>query len=213
VALKNTGYFSERVAVSIPSWIISGLGTFSALNRGHFWHRGDERFQSGLLILTFLCFTVAVRTMPGTLEKIASRFPSSTAPERPWSGGDSRCFTLIVATIGGVLLIALFSTPVAAILRAAFMAANAFFYHRLQGPTARGRKILAQLREYRKFLAEVDADRISRTNPSETVPSELNQKTAYALAFHLDLGWGEQFVTSVADLIEYAEVFRNVKTV
>jgi hypothetical protein len=57
------------------------------------------------------------------------------------------------------------------------MATNAFFYHRLQGPTARGRKILAQLREYRKFLAEVDADRVSRTNPSETVPSELNQKT------------------------------------
>jgi hypothetical protein len=29
VALKNTGHFSERVAVSVPAWIISGLGAFS----------------------------------------------------------------------------------------------------------------------------------------------------------------------------------------
>jgi hypothetical protein len=65
---------------------------------------------------------------------------------------------------------------------------------------------MTQLAGYRKFLAEVDADTISRTNPTEATPSNLNQKHAYALAFHLDLGWGEQFVGSIADLIESALV-------
>jgi hypothetical protein len=46
-------------------------------------------------------------------------------------------------------------------------------------------------------------------NPSERVPTELNTKNAYAVAFHLDLGWGEQFVTSIADVIECAHVFQN----
>ena len=69
---------------------------------------------------------------------------------------------------------------------------------------------MTQLAGYRKFLAEVDADTISRTNPTEITPSILNQKHAYALAFHLDLGWGEQFVSSIADLIESALVFGRI---
>lgn len=210
-ALKNSGYFSERIAVSVPAWIVSVVGTLFALNVGHYFRHGNGRGAATLLMLTFGCFIVAIRTVPGTLEKIASLAPGSTAPRRPWSGGDSRCFTLLVATLGCVLLIALLSSPMAAIITACFMATNAFFYHGLQGPTAAGKKIMAQLREYREFLAGVDADRISRTNSCDKVPSTLDQKTAYALAFHLDLGWGEQFVTSIADLIEYADVFRNRK--
>ena len=210
-ALKNTGYFSEHIAVSLPVWILSSLGVCFALIRGHYWDHGNGRGSATLLALTFGCFIVAVRTIPNTLEKIASYFPGSTAPERPWSGADSRCFTLVVAALGGVLLIAMLSTPVAAVLTAAFMVVNAIFYHQLQGPTAAGRKIIAQLAEYRKFLAEVDADRITRMNPCQKTPSALDQKSAYALAFHLDLGWGEQFVTSIADLIEYAEVFGSTK--
>jgi hypothetical protein len=211
IALKDTGYFSEHFAVSLPAWVLSGLGAFFALARGHYWDHGNGRGLTTLLVLTFGSFIVAVRTIPSTLEKIASHFPGSTAPQRPWSSADSRCFTFIVATLGGVLLIAMLSTPIAAVLTSAFMAVNAIFYHQLQGPTAAGRKIIAQLAEYRKFLAEVDADRISRTNPCENTPSDLNPKIAYALAFHLDLGWGEQFVTSIADLIEYAEVFGSMK--
>ena len=211
IALRNTGYFSEHIVVSLPAWILSGLGAFFALVRGHYWDHGNGRGLTTLLVLTFGSFIVAVRTIPNTLEKIGSQFPGSTAPQRPWSGADSRCLTFIVASLGGILLIAVLSTPLAAVLTAAFMAVNAIFYHQLQGPTAEGRQIIAQLAEYRKFLAEVDADRISRMNPCENTPSDLNQKMAYALAFHLDLGWGEQFVTSIADLIEYSEVFGSMK--
>lgn len=55
----------------------------------------------------------------------------------------------------------------------------------------------AQVEGYKKFLAEVDAGVISRSNLGE-MPQELTQKEAYCIAFHLDLGWGERFVTSFA---------------
>jgi hypothetical protein len=103
------------------------------------------------------------------------------------------------------------STSPAALLTTAFLVVNAIFYHALQGPTPAGREILEQLAEYRKFVSEVDADAISRVNSSEHAPAELHQKDAYAVAFHLDLGWGEQFVTSIPDLIECAEVFGKTR--
>ncbi len=107
---------------------------------------------------------------------------------------------------GGIVLIAWLSTPVAALFTAGFMVVNAIFFHALQGLTPAGREIVAQLADYRKFLSEVDADAISRVNSSEHPPPQLDSKGAYAIAFHLDLGWGEQFVTSIADLIEYADL-------
>ena len=69
---------------------------------------------------------------------------------------------------------------------------------------------MAQLAEYKKFLSEVHADPISRMNACGSAPSELTPKHAYAIAFHIDLGWGEQFVGSVADLVERSEVFSKI---
>lgn len=51
---------------------------------------------------------------------------------------------------------------------------------------------------------------ISRMNTCAKAPAALSQKIAYALAFHLDLGWSEQFVTSIGELIESAEVFGKI---
>jgi hypothetical protein len=70
--------------------------------------------------------------------------------------------------------------------------------------------MIAQLAEYQDFLAKVDADAISRMNSCETPPAEMTQKHAYAIAFHLDLGWGQQFVDTVADLVERSEVFSKI---
>lgn len=208
-ALMDTTYFSEHIPLSIPAWVLSGLGVFFALAQGNYFPHSN-RATTALLILTFGCFIVAVRTAPGTLEKIASRFPSSTAPKRPWSSSDSMTFTLFVAAVGGIAFLALLSTPVTAFLTTAFLAVNAIFYHALQGPTAAGRKAIAQLAEYKKFLSEVHADPISRLNACGGAPSELTPKHAYAIAFHIDLGWGEQFVGSVADLVERSEVFSKI---
>lgn len=205
-ALLDTTYFSPHVAWSIPAWIISGLGIVFALLQGNY-HPVFRGYEATLIVMAFGCLIVAVRTLPGTLDKAVSRLPGSAAPLRPWTGADSMTFTLMAAALAGVAFLALLSTTPTAFLTAAFVAVNAAFFYALQGPTAAGRKITAQLAGYRQFLAEVDADAIGRTNSPETTPSQLSQKHAYALAFHLDLGWGEQFVTSIADVIESAQVF------
>ncbi len=214
-ALQNTTYFSANIALAIPAWTVSCCAALFALTHGNYFVYPAMRFGIHVvlltLLLTFGCFIVAVRTLPGPLEKIASRLPESTAPQRPWTGADSRPFTFLLMALGGVALLALLSTTVAALLTAAFLVINAVFFYALRGPTAAGREILAQLADYRKFLSEVDADAISRVNPAEHAPAQLHTKNAYALAFHLDLGWGEQFVTSIADLIECAEVFAKVR--
>ncbi len=213
-ALRDTTYFSAHIALSIPAWTLSCLGTFLALARGNYFTHLSKHFgiySTFVIPLTFGCFIVAVRTLPGPLEKIASRLPGSTAPQRPWTGADSRPFTFLLMAVGGVALIALLSTTVAALLTAAFLVINAAFFYALQGPTAAGREVLAQLADYRKFLSEVEADAISRVNPADHAPAQLHTKNAYALAFHLDLGWGEQFVTSIADLIECAQVFGKIR--
>lgn len=210
-ALLDTQYFSPHTGLSIPAWTVSILGTLFALARGNYFAKGPFPYASVVILMTFGCFIVAVRTLPGPLEKIASRLPGSIAPRRPWTGADSRPITFLLATVGGVSLLAVMSTTVAALLTTAFLAVNAVFFYGLQGPTSAGREILAQLDDYKKFLSEVDADAISRGNSPEHPPAQLHTKDAYAVAFHLDLGWGEQFVTSIADLIECAQVFGKTK--
>jgi hypothetical protein len=54
----------------------------------------------------------------------------------------------------------------------------------------------------------VDADAISRLHVADRVPAQLGVEDAYAVALHLDMGWGEQFVTSIADLVELAAISR-----
>lgn len=77
---------------------------------------------------------------------------------------------------------------------------NVIFFYALQGLTTEGKQILAQVNEYKRFLAGTAADRISRMNACMSVPPKFTAEHAYAIAFHLDLGWGEQFVGAIAEL-------------
>lgn len=209
-ALMDTTYFSKHTLLSVPAWMISGVGILFALAQGNFFTwLGESRINiriAVLLAIAFACFIVAVRSLPDTFEKLASRLPGATAPKRPWSGSDSMTFTLFVAGIAGVAALALVSTYVAAIFTACFLAVNAIFYHSLQGPTAAGKRALVQIAEYKTFLAGVEGDRISRANESTSMPPSLTKEHAYVIAFHADLGWGEQFVGAITSLVERTEI-------
>lgn len=210
----DTTYFSKHAFLSVPAWIISGAGVFLALGQGDFFAKamnsGIDARVLALLAIAFARFIAAVRSLPDMLQKIASRLPGSTVPKRPWSGADIMTFTLFVAGIAGVAFVGLQSTYAAALFTAGFFAANAIFYHALQGPTAAGRKALAQLAEYKLFFSGVDADRITRMNACMSTPAEFTTEHAYAIAFHIDLGWGEQFVGMVNSLVEQTEVVGRV---
>ena len=206
-ALEDTTYFSSNVLFSIPAWIVSGLAIFIALaNTNFFLHldRGSVKLLMFVAFVTFFSFIIAIRTLRGTFEKIATRLPGSTAPQRPWTGADTRPITYLFVSLAGISFLGLLSSTEAALITLGFLAVNAFFYHSLQGATPAGREVLGRISDYRKFLSAVDSDVISRLRVADHVPAQLSIEDAYAVAFHLDLGWGEQFVTSITDLVERA---------
>ena len=208
-ALQDTTYFSSNAGLSFPAWIVSGLGVLLVFANAHFWNkldRGWANLVGATAVATFVSFVVAVATLRGTVEKIATRLPGSTAPQRPWTGADTRPLTYLCVSLGGIALFGLLSSITAALIILGFLVINGFFFHSLQGLTPAGREVLAQISDYRKFLSEVDADVISRLHVSDHVPAQLRPEDAYAVALHLDLGWGEQFVTSITDLVELAAI-------
>ena len=209
-ALHNTEYFSEHTAISVPAWIVSGAAVFWMLVHARL-SRGDMRVLEYDLLGTFVCFIITLRTSRGPAEKIAAMLPSSTAPRRPWTGADTLPLTFLAACAVGVSILALETDPLTAVLTAAFMIVNGIFLHALQGTTTSGLKMAAQLKEYRQFLSTVEADPISRTDPADRIPGKFIQKGAYALAFRLDRGWGEQFVMAITDLIEMADLVKQLK--
>jgi hypothetical protein len=206
-ALQDTTYFSANAGLSFPAWILSGLGVLLALANTHFWSKpGSDKLMGATVVATFVSFVVAVATLRGTFEKFITRLPGSTAPRRPWTGADTRPLTFLCVSLGGIALFGVFSSTTAALIILGFLAINGFFFHSVQGLTPAGREVLAQISDYRKFLSEVDADVISRLHVSDHVPAQLKPDDAYAVALHLDLGWGEQFVTSITDLVELAAI-------
>jgi len=208
-ALQDTTYFSSNAGLSSPAWIVSGFGVLLALANTHFWSKlkgGSAQLMGATVVATFVSFVVAVATLRGTVEKITTRLPGSTAPQRPWTGADTRPLTYLCVSLGGIALFGLLSSTTAALIVLGFLVVNGFFFHSLQGLTPAGREVLAQISDYRKFLSEVDADVISRLHVSDHVPAQLRPEDAYAVALHLDLGWGEQFVTSITDLVELAAI-------
>jgi len=203
-ALVDTTYFSKHISLSVPAWIVSLAGIFLALRQGNFFARTAEYGKNpllsvalSLLVLAFAYLGMNIHSVPNTLEKIITRLPESTAPKRSWFSYDT---TILIIIIGAIILLGLLSTFLAALITC-FLALNAFWFHALQGLSTEGKKTLTQVNEYKSFLASTAADRISRMRPSTTVPAEFKTEHAYAIAFHLDLGWGEEFVGGIAELI------------
>lgn len=209
--LLNTGYFRPHVGLSIPAWAVSGIASAIVFLPNLHMGGGSGRGLGYAVALTVSCFVVAVRTLPGTIEKVACWIPGSTTPKRPWTGADTRPLGFLAGGFVGLGFLGLLSDTPTALLLGAFMVVNAVFFFALQGPSAKGREILDQLEDYKKFLSAVAADPVSRMEPSDRVPAHLDVTHAYAIAFHLDLGWGEQFVTSIANVVECAEVFDKPK--
>lgn len=204
-------YYSENLILSAPAWAVSILSIFSALYLGGVFALIESfasAFFLGLGILMVLgCFAVAVRNLPGTLKKLGTHMPGRTVPPRPWTGHDWAPPILLLVACAGLVALARIATPMAATVIGALFIVNAIFYHALRGPTPAGKELLNQLADFKKFLAEVDADSISRANSPDRSPNQIQTNAAYALALGLDRGWGEQFVGAIANVVESLVVF------
>jgi Predicted membrane protein (DUF2207) len=179
-AMLNTTYMSTSTAWFVPAWVVSfcaiGLALFQGTALLPHASTRPGRAIGLLVVLTFSLFTVALRTLGGPIEKLASRLPGSTAPRRPWAGADSKPTMYLLASFLGVGLLAMITTPSTGIIIAAFMVVNVVFFHAMQEPTATGTEVLNRLNDYKKFLSAVDAGPISHLNSPECPPEQLTEK-------------------------------------
>jgi hypothetical protein len=205
-ALNNRTYFTSNFLPSLPAWIVSLAASAYALFEGIDVSRlSGNRVSLLLLSALLICcmYAVGLGTMGGAIEKIAGRIAGRGVQQRPWNGIDAVAIICLSLTAAAVIALASIASLTSVLILAAFLLLNAVFYQLLHAPNAAGKKLLDQALAYREFLGAVDADALARTRSVDQVPANLGPKDAYAIAFHLDLGWGESLVTSLdAAIIE-----------
>ncbi len=209
-SVLNPVYFTKNLLLYLPAWILSGMTALFALYSGNIFgldNWGVLYVVPYGLFFVWGMFIVGAHSVRRTLRKLATNVPGRDVPRRPISRGDLMPIVWLSFSLGALVLLAGLSSVNAAGVVAALLALNAIFIRMLWAPTPEGREVICQIEEYKKFLTEVDADPVTRLQWPDGIPLRMSEKVAYALAFGIDLGWGERFVTTIADSIESASVF------
>ena len=149
------------------------------------------------------CLVGALGAWVATLRRIATHLPGSKGPARPLGWTDLFPVWLTTgATIAFGLLAALTTFRfVAFVLASALLAST--FDHLLKAPTARGRKLLRELADFREFLMRAESDRLARDNEVDATPRDLELNVAYAVSLDVERGWGEQFAEDLLEMLEF----------
>lgn len=203
-ALRNRTYFSSNIGLSIPAWIVSILASVYALFEGSDFPRLGLQGIYGLVLVTALLslfYIAGLATMGDAPEKIVGGIGSRDAQQRFWTVTNSMPLIFLFLAAAGVLGLTHFVNVISCLILGAFLLIDAIFFYVLHRPNAMGKRLLERACAYREFLAAVDADVLTRTRSTEQVPTDLGRNEAYAVAFHLDLGWGERFVASIGTVV------------
>lgn len=210
-SVLNPTYFTKNVMLYAPAWVLSGMTVLFALYNGNILDKVDDWGVFYVLPYGFFyiwgMLIVGSHSLFRTLRKLATFVPGRNVPHRPLVSRDLMPLGLLLLSLVGLVLLAGMSSITAASVIAALLALNAVFFRLLWAPTPAGREVIHQIEDYKKFLAEVDADPVTRTQWPDGTPLRMSEKVAYALAFGIDLGWGERFVTTIADSVESAALF------
>ena len=159
-------------------------------------------------VLGASCLVAAIRVWPDTFDKLVSWFVRRGGRRRPITLNDSvPVFLTVTAAAGFALLGATTSAPFA-VLTATLVLVIAFAREALEAPTPRGRDVIQRLRGFREFLLRADADRLTRENSAGATPQLLEQYSGYAVAFGIDLGFGQDFAAGLSDLLEFNRGFQ-----
>lgn len=82
-------------------------------------------------------------------------------------------------------------SPSFAVMIAAFLLVNLGWGPWLKRRTPQGRQMLDQIAGFRKFLEEVERDRLDKLNPADEAPQMLDEHLAYAIALDVKEAWGD----------------------
>ena len=159
------------------------------------------------ILLGGSCLVAALRVWPVTVRKLTSYIPWGDRPTRPLDLKDLIPVFLSGSALAGFVFLAVLSSTRFAILASSLVILNALARHVLETPTSAGRKVLAELRNFREFLSRTDSDRLNRENQPGQTPVTLEKYSAYALALDVEDAWGDEFVENLVELLQWDQAY------
>jgi uncharacterized membrane protein YgcG len=85
------------------------------------------------------------------------------------------------------------TSPQAALVFAAVIAANVVFVQFLKAPTLHGRRAMDRIEGFKMYLEAAEKDRLDRLNPPGKTPQLFEKYLPYALALDVENAWSEKF--------------------
>jgi hypothetical protein len=155
------------------------------------------------IILGGFCLVAALRAWPATLRKLASFVPGNRRPICPPDLTDLTPLALTTTAALAFGYLAFLSSPQFAMLVTSAVILGASTRNLLESPTRSGRRLLAELSDFREFLARADADRLNRENKPGQTPRILEKYSGFAVALGVEQGWGEVFTSDLLQLLQF----------
>ena len=163
-------------------------------------------FMSLWILMAGSSLVAALRIWPTTIRKLGSYLPGS-GRRHPLDLNDAIPIVLIAPIFLGFSFLAYLTSLKFVVLAVALIIVNFIFRHSLEAPTSEGRKILAELANFREFLSRADADRLNRENDPGQTPAVLEKYSAYAVALGVERAWGEEFTGNLLELLQFNEAY------
>jgi hypothetical protein len=159
------------------------------------------------VVIAISSLVAALRVWPATIRKLGSYLPGNNRPRRPLEMNDAIPFILIGQMFLGFGFLAYLSSLKFTLLVIALVVVTSVFHHLLEAPTDAGRKVIAELNNFREFLARADADRLNRLNEPGRTPAILEKYSAYAVALDVEHAWGEEFAENLLELLQFKQAY------
>jgi Predicted membrane protein (DUF2207) len=153
----------------------------------------------------------ALRVWPATLRKLISFLPGNKRPRRPLDLNDAVPVILIAPIFLGFSFLTYLTSLKFVLLAVGLIVMNFVFRHLLEAPTEEGRKVIAELDNFKEFLSRADADRLNRENQPGETPAILEKYSAFAVALDVEHAWGEEFTGNLLELLQIDQAYA-VKT-
>lgn len=196
--------------LTISLWCFLGLTLYPEMQR--IWD--SQNVVAGMVLPAFLAiwFLLAtVRTLPATVYKIESLLPHRVHRMRfvKRDGTTATFFLLALAALG---VMGWATSMWFAVQFGSFALVNMVGWLTLRAPTADGRALLAQLDEFRMFLAEVDSDRLNRMNTPTATDANAEKYWGWALALDIEHSWAEQFAAALLNQLGPNSAMMSITT-
>jgi hypothetical protein len=191
------------------SWaIIAVVAASLTINRGDGSSLASIAYMAFWILIGGSSLVAALRVWPATLRKLRSFLPGNKRPRRPLDLNDATPVILIAPILLGFSFLTYLTSLKFVLLAVALILMNFVFRHLLEAPTGAGRKVIAELENFKEFLSRADADRLNRENQPGETPAILEKYSAYAVALDVEHAWGEELTANLLELLQFDQAYK-----